>query len=161
MTDWAEIGRQVIGKGAPILGEALGGKLGGQAGGLLAEVLGVPASPDAVSEAIADADPDVIQAFETNKSVDLAAIVAANNAFQLELAKLDKADGFFSYGWRPAMSWALLAFWGWSLMLVPLLNSAFHAAIPAPPTDSLLGFTTVWLTIYSGGNTLLRATGKK
>ncbi len=160
--NWADVGRQVLGKGAPALGKALGGPLGEQAGSILADILGVPADPEAVSAELDNPlqDPKVLSA-ETERAADWAAILSASQAFQLEMAKLDKGDGFFSYGWRPALSWCLLVLWTWALMFLPLLNAAFHAAIPAPPHDTLLGFTTVWLTIYSGGNTLLRTLGKK
>ena len=39
-SDWAELARTVIARGAPILGAALGGPLGGAAGQILADALG-------------------------------------------------------------------------------------------------------------------------
>ena len=40
--NWADLARQVIGLGAPLLGTALGGPLGGAAGQILASALGAP-----------------------------------------------------------------------------------------------------------------------
>jgi hypothetical protein len=51
--NWADVAKQVIGLGAPMLGTALGGPLGGAAGRILAEVIGAPeATPEAVGKAL-------------------------------------------------------------------------------------------------------------
>ena len=54
--DWTKIAGPLIGAGATVLGTIVGGPTGAAvgkaAGGVLAEVLGVPATPEAVAEAI-------------------------------------------------------------------------------------------------------------
>lgn len=54
--DWAALGGQIIGLGAPLIGGALGGPAGAIAGKILADVLGVDATPEAVNTALAN-DP--------------------------------------------------------------------------------------------------------
>jgi hypothetical protein len=54
--DWSDLAEQVIGLGAPILGNALGGPLGGLAGKILADAVGARApTPAAVNDALAKA----------------------------------------------------------------------------------------------------------
>lgn len=58
--DWANVAKQVIGLGAPILGTALGGPLGGAAARVLAEALGADATPEAVGKALETSGADRI-----------------------------------------------------------------------------------------------------
>lgn len=54
--DWLEIGRKVIGIGAPVAGGLLGGPVGAEVGSMIASALGCENTPAAVDKAIA-ADP--------------------------------------------------------------------------------------------------------
>jgi hypothetical protein len=57
--DWSDLAKQVIGLGAPILGNALGGPLGGTAGKILADALGATApTPAAVNDVLSKAQAD-------------------------------------------------------------------------------------------------------
>lgn len=61
--DWNDVAKQVIGLGAPMLGEALGGPLGAAAGKILADVLGASEpTPAAVNTAItmSGVDPNLL-----------------------------------------------------------------------------------------------------
>jgi hypothetical protein len=69
--DWGDLAKQVIGLGAPILGEALGGPFGAAAGKILADALGADPTPNSVDVAISKTDP-------------VAAAVAASSARQAE-----------------------------------------------------------------------------
>lgn len=80
--DWSSVAGQVVNLGAPILGRVLGGAIGGPAGSIvgskagemLATILGVPATPQAVAEAIRQ-NPEkataVVQKIETEHGQEL------------------------------------------------------------------------------------------
>lgn len=70
------------------------------------------------------------------------------------LAREDARETFFAWGWRPAMSWLVIFLFGWAMVLIPLLNAAFKAAIPAPATEDILQLAGIWLVIYGGGHTV-------
>jgi hypothetical protein len=123
--DWKDLAGTLIKTGAPIIGTALGGPLGGTVGGiagkLIADALGVPATPEAVHEAI-QADP-------AGASVALASADAKWQAMA-EIAKADAAD-------RTAQSQALnetirteiatgMSWWHWRNLLgyVPVVIGA-------------------------------------
>jgi len=55
---WGSLTRQVIGLGAPLIGQALGGPLGATAGRILANALGTAPTPAAVGRAIDSAADD-------------------------------------------------------------------------------------------------------
>ena len=79
--DWTSVAGQLVQFGAPVLGSILGGPAGGAIGGLvgtaLGSALGVPATPEAVSAAIA-ADP-------SGASVKISAVEAAHSGAMSEL----------------------------------------------------------------------------
>lgn len=59
--DWTEIGKTVIGGGAPILGGLLGGPAGAKVGAIVAGLLGCADSPEAVSTALASNPEALLQ----------------------------------------------------------------------------------------------------
>jgi len=73
--DWNDVARQVIARGAPVLGAALGGPLGGAAGAILAEALGgAPNNPKDLVDAInppSASVPDATFAQAEEKWIDL------------------------------------------------------------------------------------------
>lgn len=73
--DWNDVARQVIARGAPVLGAALGGPLGGAAGAILAEALGGTSSnPNDLHDAINTPTvpvPDVAFAQAEERWIDL------------------------------------------------------------------------------------------
>lgn len=108
-----------------------------------------PQKAAAAIKAVEQADPAFWQAF---------AVADTNRAALLE--REDKRESFFSWGWRPAMSWTLIFLWVWSLVLIPLANAIARAGIAAPSMADLTTFTGIWLAIYGGGHTLKAVLGK-
>jgi len=110
--DWNDLGKQVIGLGAPLLGTALGGPLGGAAGQILAGVLGVSSpSPAAVSAALPGAEPARmaeaearwIEAIRSEAETQRAAITETQATMRAEIAASDAVQRW----WRPLYAFEL------------------------------------------------------
>jgi len=158
--DWISVGKQVVAAGAPTIGAALGGPIGAQVGSVLATVLGVDATPAAVGDAVA-ADPARIEQVEAAPGADLTGWLMLHAQMAAGLATSEAArESWFSWAWRPAMSWLLIVLWAWALLVQPLLEAMTHLGIPAVPYDQLLGLSGIWLAIYGGGHTLKSIMGK-
>ncbi len=115
------------------------------------------ATPEAIKDRF-DADPGAVVA--AARSVEAGDPVmweylAGRGREQAELLKReDDRESFFSWGWRPAMSWLLILLWLWGGVLLPLINAAFHPAITALSVADLVTFSGIWLAIYGGGHTV-------
>jgi len=153
--------------GLPALAGAVFGPAGSGAAsaviGALADALGVPASVEAVQAKVAD-DPQAaavkLKALEIQQT-------HADMQREIALAEM-KRESWFSWAWRPAMSWLIIVLWAYALLILPLVNVAVMAAFKLPtmpiqpiPMENLTAFTALWVGVYGGGNTLLRALGKK
>lgn len=71
--EWKEIGKTIIGGGAPLLGGLLGGPMGAKVGGIVAGLLGCAETPDGVHTALASS-PEALVAlrkFEMDNAVAL------------------------------------------------------------------------------------------
>lgn len=105
----------LIGKAAPALAAALGGPLAGAAVSVIADALGVADDPDAVTAAVASADPAVIVAqlaaaearfkVEAEKAITLRTQIDAH----VEMMRLDYGRGWFWGSWRPLAGWIATA----------------------------------------------------
>ncbi|MFT4278912.1 MAG: 3TM-type holin [Rhodopseudomonas sp.] len=112
--DWADLAKQVIALGAPVLGSALGGPLGGAAGKILSEALGAPSpTPDAVQASLPAAVPDQIaeaerlwcEAIRAEAETQRIAISETQATIRAELAASDPVQRW----WRPAYAFELTA----------------------------------------------------
>jgi hypothetical protein len=123
MMNWQDLGGALIKAGAPILGNALGGPLGGMIGGavgdVLATTLGVPATPDAVNDALKTTPAGELQAKLSAAEAEAAAkwpalaeIAKANTeaaGFVNETMRAELAAGRPWYHWRNLWGYSLLA----------------------------------------------------
>lgn len=107
-------------------------------------------SPDTVGPAVREVEAQFGEAWLTQS-------LAGRDAL---LAREDARESFFSWGWRPAMSWLQIWMWAWNTTIRPLVNSAFHASLPDVPYDVLVSFAGIWLVIYGGGHTIKSIFGK-
>jgi hypothetical protein len=162
---WQELGSRLIGVGATGLGTIIGGPMGGAIGGVLGEqvgrALGVPATPEAIA-AVLDERPEsagpALRAFEAEHREEIASLERASLSYQLELAKLDRGDGFFSWGWRPALMWLIGYLWLQNAVGTPvILNGVLGYAIPVVPYPDLLFLTGIMSGFYMGGHTVKEA----
>jgi len=130
--------------------------------GALAEALGTDATPEAVAAKV-EADPaaaaKTVQTVEASQG-DVIAAIHAETARQLALAETAR-ESFFSWGWRPAMSWLLIGLWAWALLILPTLKATILPALHPIPMENLTAFTGIWLTIYGGGHTLKSIFGRQ
>jgi hypothetical protein len=94
--DWKDLVPQVIGLGAPLLGQALGGPLGAAAGTILAQALGAAAAtPQAVETAIAERSADSTNAAEAAQRAEsewLAALAEIGKAQVAEVGLTQRAE---------------------------------------------------------------------
>jgi hypothetical protein len=152
--DWIALGKQVIAAGAPTIGAALGGPLGAQIGGVLGTVLGVDPTPEAIGAVVID-DPDRLARAEVEPSADLTQWLLVHARVAASLAESEaKRESWFSWAWRPALSWLLIVMWAWNGLVLPIVNAIGRLGIAVMPYDQLLAFSGIWLAIYGGGHTI-------
>lgn len=68
-------------------------------------------------------------------------------------AELDKGGPASTWAWRPGWMWLLAFVWLYALILRPLANAAFSAAIEAVDLTILMTLTGVFTGLYMGGHT--------
>lgn len=162
--NWADVAKQVIGLGAPILGTALGGPLGGAAGRILAEVVGASdATPEAVGKALATSSADQIAQAENAWAEAIRAEAEAARGSVAETqatirAELTSEDALQRW-WRPlyafeltfecAALWVVLVheFWTGDMTAINALVGATGLLV------SYWGFRFGVLGVYVSGRT--------
>jgi len=166
----AILGPILLQVGAPILKRVLEKEVGGTAGEVgsvvvdtIATKLGVEPTAEAIKKEF-DGDPDgtgaVIRDVEASRDW-IMYMAAANAGRDRLLEREDARESFFSWGWRPAMSWLVIFLFGWAMVLVPTVNAAFGSNLVPPSTEDILQFAGIWLVIYGGGHTAKSLWGKK
>lgn len=161
--NWQQIAGPLATVGLNILAGAIGGPAGAIAatvGRQIARELGVN-TPDEVAHKI-QSDPQSVQKlrhFEEMSADQLALMTQEQSTMAQILARDSKKGGFWD-AWRPATMWLIAFCWLWSLVLVHLINGLTEMRIPVPPMDTLLAFTGIYMALYMGGHTALRALGK-
>lgn len=172
--DWADIAKQVIGLGAPVLGAALGGPLGGAAGRILAEVVGASdTTPEAVGKALATTGADQVaqaenvwaEAVRAEAEAARGSIAETQATIRAELAGEDALQRW----WRPlyafeltfecAALWTVLVheFWTGDMSAINALIGATGLLV------SYWGFRFGVLGVYMSGRTrekVCAATGR-
>ena len=161
--NWQQVAGPLTDAGLTILAGAIGGPAGAVAanvGRQMARELGVN-TPDEVAHKI-KSDPQSVQKlrhFEELSADQLALMTQEQGTMAQILARDAKRGGFWD-AWRPATMWLIAFCWAWSLVLVHLLNGLTEMRMPVPPMDTLLAFTGIYMALYMGGHTALRALGK-
>jgi hypothetical protein len=153
--------------GLPILEKVLNKKLGDQNGALAASVIkaiadraGTPlddlpsmaeTTPGRVIEAMRQVEasaPDMLAAYDRDLQLQLAALAA------------EQDDPAWMRAWRPGWMYLLGFLWLWNLVLLHIANALWKISLPALPQTDLLALTGLFLSLYMGGHTVLRALGK-
>lgn len=148
---WDDI-KDLVGKGAPLIGAALGGPAGGAVGGLIASALGVDNDPGQILQKL-KTDPDAlakIKQLEYRHKERLESMaIEAQTAQMTEVNKTMRAellaDGWFKSGWRPLLGYIVGINIG--LILFSLAYSIF--ADPKSAAD-VVASATVILTMALG-----------
>lgn len=166
--DWKDIAGPLSKAGATTLGTIIGGPLGTAVGGLVGQAvagaLGLDeATPEAVTAAIQN-DPveasTQLQKLEVDRYDEWASLQAKGLELMATIQAQESAEGFFSWGWRPALSWLIAAIILQSFIVGPWALALFGLAV-AVPYDNVVGIAAIWLTIYGGGHTAKAIFGKK
>lgn len=148
--DWKELGG-VIAKSAPMLGGILGGPPGaaiGAVGAMIASALGVGNDPNEIATALTT-NPDALvklKEIESNRSIELQRILTSQTIAELQASTQNagdinatmqaeaKSEHWPTYGWRPAIGFAVAFAVALSVLTV---FAAYGAAIFAQKVDGL------------------------
>ncbi len=161
---WGMLAGPLVDAGLTILGTAIGGPAGTIAttvGKAVAKSIGV-STPEAVEEAIRT-DPKAVETLarlEAERADEWLALAKAGQELQAMLAEREGEQGFFAWGWRPAMSWLVVAIVANQFLAAPVINAALGADLAAP-YEHVLGVAAIWLTIYGGGHTVKSIFGNR
>lgn len=153
--------------GLPLIEKLLSKKIGDQGGALATAVISAIATragvlPDAVEDLAAATPGKVIEAMREVERASPELLVAYDRDLQLQLANLEaeKDDPAWMRAWRPGWMYLLGFLWLWNLVILHVANAVWKIALPPLPTTDLLALTGLFLSLYMGGHTVLRALGK-
>lgn len=153
--------------GLPLIEKLLSKKIGDQGGALATAVISAIATragvlPDAVEDLAASTPGKVIEAMREVERASPELLAAYDRDLQLQLATLEaeKDDPAWMRAWRPGWMYLLGFLWLWNLVILHVANAVWKIALPPLPTTDLLALTGLFLSLYMGGHTVLRALGK-
>lgn len=153
--------------GMTVIRSVLSEKLGDRGGELAAVVVGEIAKragvePDAL-QALSESEPGrVIEAMREVEKItpELVALYAHEVQYQLARMKAEETEPYWMRAWRPGMMYLLGFFWAWNIVILHVANAIWKIALPPAPWDILITLTGMFMGLYMGGHTLLRALGK-
>lgn len=143
----------------PVIKKILGDKIGGAGSEIAGKVIDIIAAkagarPDRLSEVPAPDLQEAIVAAEPEAADILMQHVESQRLMNEALkAEFDKGGPIWTWGWRPGWMWLLAFVWLYALILRPLANAAFGAAIEAVDLTILMTLTGVFTGLYMGGHT--------
>jgi hypothetical protein len=153
--------------GLPLIEKLLSKKIGDQGGALATAVISAIATragvqPDAVEDLATTTPGKVIEAMREVERASPELLAAYDRDLQLQLANLEaeKDDPAWMRAWRPGWMYLLGFLWLWNLVILHVANAVWKIALPPLPTTDLLALTGLFLSLYMGGHTVLRALGK-
>lgn len=159
--DWSRIAGPLTDAGLTILGSAIGGPAGGIAtmiGREIARELGVGTPQEAAR--VITSDPQSVERlrqYEADHAEEFALLAQEQRHMRDILAREDKGP-FWQHAWRPAMMWLIGFLWLNNLFLTPLLfNAILKLNVPLAPLDALIALSGLYMSLYLGGHTVLRA----
>jgi hypothetical protein len=95
----------------------------------------------------------VLQAEADTPALVLAHVESQRLANELQLAEMSGGK-VWTWAWRPAWMYFLMAAWGWTLLAIAL-------QVPAIDLPMLMTLTGAYLALYMGGHTLKDVAGKR
>lgn len=153
--------------GLPIVEKVLSRRLGDAKGQLATEVVRKIAEAAGVTpaslETMAEVEPGrVIDAMRSveKASPEIMALYAADAQLQLVALAAEKGDPGWMRAWRPGWMYLLGFLWLWNLVILHIANAIWKIALPPQDIGTLLALTGLFLSLYMGGHTVLRALGK-
>jgi len=161
------LGAIALQAGLPIVEKLLSKRIGDGGGRLAAQVIQTIAARAGTTPAEIDAYAESTpgRVIDAMREVERAApemIAAYDRDLQLQLAALaaEQDDPVWMRAWRPGWMYLLGFLWLWNLVLLHVANAALRIALPPLATTDLLALTALFLSLYMGGHTVLRALGK-
>ena len=153
--------------GLPILEKILSKRIGDGNGQLATSVIRAIAdragvAPDDLDAFVETTPGRVIEAMRDVERAAPDMIAAYDRDLQLQLATLaaEQGDPNWMRAWRPGWMYLLGFLWLWNIVLLHVANAVWTIALPPLPTTDLLALTGLFLSLYMGGHTVLRALGK-
>ena len=153
--------------GFPVIEKLLTKKLGDANGQLAAQVIRTIADragvvPEQIELAASEQPGRVIDAMREVERMTPEIVGLYASEVQLSQAALaaEQADPAWMRAWRPGWMYLLGFLWLWNLVLLHIANAVWKIALPPLPTTDLLALTGLFLSLYMGGHTVLRALGK-
>lgn len=139
-------------------------RLGDEAGQVAADVLSHVAERAGVEvgalEDLATNEPGrVIDAMRAAEPVVPELLAHELAMFRARLAA-EETEPYWMRAWRPGMMYLIGLFWAWNIILLHVANAIWKIALPPAPWDILIALTGMYIGLYMGGHTLLRAIGK-
>lgn len=153
--------------GLPMVEKILSKRIGDDGGQLATSVLRSIAeragtTPGGLDDVAESTPGRVIEAMREVERSAPDMIAAYDRDLQLQLATLaaEQDDPTWMRAWRPGWMYLLGFLWLWNLVLLHVANAVWKIALPPLPTTDLLALTGLFLSLYMGGHTVLRALGK-
>ncbi|KQZ92789.1 hypothetical protein ASD64_19270 [Mesorhizobium sp. Root157] len=143
----------------PVIRKLLNESIGNAGGDITGKVIDIIAAkagvtPDRLPDVPAPDLQDAIVAAEPEAADILIKHVESQRLINEAVkAELDKGGPTWTWGWRPGWMWLLAFVWLYALILRPLANAAFGAAIEAVDLTILMTLTGVFTGLYMGGHT--------
>ncbi len=141
--------------------------LGGVAGDIAGSVVDTVAEKLGVAPAEIPAQPtDKIEAAVQATEAEAPELVLAwakqqELANQLQLAEMKPGEPVWTWAWRPAWMWFLMALFAFRLVAVPVVDAAVGSQIAsAVDLGAMMTLTTWFMALYMGGHTLKDAVAK-
>ncbi len=163
----ATLASTLVKQGAPVLGGMIGTAIGGPAGtvvgGLagkaieaLADAFGVPATPEAVADAVQGKNAAPVVAGVEAQAPAILKLweIEAQRASDAQSAEIDRGFGAWQF-WRGA--WQALIIGGWTIILLSSVFGGGRVAPMLPMADVVSAWgsvTLTWLAVFNGGHTL-------
>lgn len=150
----------------PVIRKILGDRLGDAGGDLAGKVIDIIAekagvAPDRLPDMPTGELQQAIVAAESEAADILMQHVESQRLMNEMLkAELGRGGPIWTWAWRPGWMWLLAFVWLYALILRPLANAAFGAAIEAVDLTILMTLTGVFTGLYMGGHTALRGIDK-
>lgn len=156
--------------GAPLVREILGRRLGPANGDLAADVLeriakrlGVSVdqlgTDYGVNSLGADAVGEAIREVE-QMSPELIALHLKGLEGQFALLQSEQGDPNWMRAWRPLGMYFVMFLWLWQIVILHVANAIWKIALPPADWQSLILFTSLYMSLYMGGHTLKDALAK-
>lgn len=141
-----------------ILAEKIGGAGGELAGSVIDTIAGKLGVPAEEIPTVAAEEPERFEQAVVATEAETPELIAA------EIERMNAAYAFLQNKatpkWVPAWQWFLMFLWGFSWVMLPIVNALTGATIEKPSIPDLIWLTTCYQVLNMGGNTALRLADK-